>query len=89
MNIRRRWRLVRELEDLPSRLAALFGRTSVGMTRNREAMSADSRVPSMDFEEGERWRSIGSQNLVSSLRLYSFAVPRRLRAKVRFFRMFP
>ncbi len=52
MNIRRRWRLVRELENLLSRLAALFGRTSVGMTRNREAISADSRGPFDGFRGG-------------------------------------
>jgi hypothetical protein len=89
MNIWRRFQLVRELEDLPSGLFAMFGRTSVRNNRDREAMSADGQVPSMDVEEGERVRWLGFQNLVNSLRLYPPAFPRKLRAKVRFFRNMP
>jgi hypothetical protein len=86
MKIRSWVHLVRELEDLPSWLMALFGGSSVRKNRDHEAMSADGQIPSMDVEEGEQVRGLGSQNLVSALRLCPPAFPRRLRAKVYFIR---
>ena len=80
----RRHRLV--IPVLASWLMALFGGPSVRKNRDREAMSADGQVPSMNVEEGDQVRGLGSHNLVSALRLCPPAFPRRLRAKVYFIR---
>jgi hypothetical protein len=86
MKIRSWVHVVRELEDLPRWLMALFGGPAVRKNRDREARSADRQGPSMNVEEGEPVRGLGSHNLVSALRLCPPAFPRRLRAKVYFIR---